>query len=52
MAAEYNLTIDQGSTFTKSITWQDSNGDAYNLSDYEARMMIRKHYADNDKTLH
>lgn len=51
MSAELNITIDQGSTWTKSVTWQDSNGDAYDLSSYEARMMIRKHYADNDKGL-
>jgi hypothetical protein len=51
MSTELNITIDQGETWTKSITWQDSLGVAYDLSNYEARMMIRKHYADNDKGL-
>lgn len=51
MSTELNLTIDQGSTWIKSITWQDSDGVAYDLSTWEARMMIRKHYADNDKNL-
>lgn len=49
MSTELNLIIDQGETWTKSISWQNSNGVAYDLSTYTARMMIRKHYADNDK---
>lgn len=49
MSTELNITIDQGSTWIKSITWQNSEGTAYDLSTWEARMMIRKHYADNDK---
>ena len=49
MSAELNITIDQGSTWVKSITWQDSNEDPYDLSTYTARMMIRRNYADKDK---
>lgn len=51
MSTELNITIDQGSTWIKSITWQNSEGTAYDLSTWEARMMIRKHYADNDRGL-
>ena len=50
MSTELNLIIDQGETWTKSITWQDSNGTPYDLSTYTARMMIRRDYADRDKT--
>lgn len=50
-AAEHNVTIDQGETWTKQVTWQDSNGDPYDLSTYTARMMIRHNYADKDKKL-
>jgi hypothetical protein len=49
MSTEYNIVIDQGETWIKSITWKDSGGVPYDLSDYGARMMVRKHYADNDK---
>ena len=51
MSTELNITIDQGSTWIKSITWQNSEGTAYDLSTWEARMMNRKHYADNDRGL-
>ena len=50
MATELNLEIDQGSTFTKNISWRDADNVAYNLSTWAARMMIRKHYADKDKS--
>ncbi len=49
MATELNLYIDQGATWTKEISWQDSDGVAYDLSGYTARMQIRKNYADLDK---
>lgn len=49
MSAELNITIDQGSTWTKEISWQNSAGDPYDLSGYTARMQIRKNYADLDK---
>lgn len=51
MSTELNITIDQGETWTKRITWQDGLSVAYDLSNYTARMQIRKHYADNDKGL-
>lgn len=50
MAAEHNIEIDQGSTWTKAVTWQDSNATPYDLTSHTARMMIRKKYADEDKS--
>ena len=44
MAGTYNITIEQGSTFTRSLTMTDSNGDAFNLTGYSARMQIRQTY--------
>ncbi len=51
MSTELNITIDQGATWEKSISWQDSNEDPYDLTLYTARMQIRKKYADQDKGL-
>lgn len=41
MAGKYNITIDQGSTFTFQFTIQDGTGTAWNLTSYTARMQIR-----------
>lgn len=49
MSTELNITVDQGATWTKNISWQDSNNEPYNLSTWTARMMVRRTYADNDK---
>ena len=49
MATELNIYIDQGASWTKEISWQNSAGDPYDLSGYTARMQIRKNYADLDK---
>lgn len=49
MSTELNITIDQGSTWVKKLSWQDADGVAYNLTSYTARMQIRKNYADIDK---
>ena len=45
MAAGYqNLYIEQGSTFTFTITLDDVYGDAYNLSGYTVKSQMRKSY--------
>lgn len=49
MSTELNITVDQGATWTKSISWRDSNDQQYSLSNWTARMMVRRTYADNDK---
>ena len=41
-ASIYNLNIEQGATFTRTITWKDSTGAAVNLTGYTARMQIRE----------
>jgi hypothetical protein len=41
-ASIYNINIEQGATFTRTITWKDSAGAAINLTGYTARMQIRE----------
>ncbi len=40
--AKTNLTIEQGSTFSKIVIYRDSYGDPVDLSGYTAEMQIRK----------
>lgn len=40
-AAKLNLTIEQGTTFEKSLTWRDKNKRPVPLTGYTARMQIR-----------
>jgi hypothetical protein len=40
-AGIYNITADQGATFTRQLTWKDSAGSAVNLTSYTARMQLR-----------
>lgn len=44
MADTYNLNIDAGATFSLSITWKDANNNAVDITNYTARMQIRKTY--------
>lgn len=43
MAAQYDLVIDQGATFTRTFVYKDDDGNVIDLTDYEARMQIRAH---------
>lgn len=43
MAGLYNITIEQGATFTETYTWKDGSGNLVNLSGYTAKMQIRDH---------
>tara|TARA_B100000902_G_scaffold155285_1_gene151710 strand:+ start:692 stop:1036 length:345 start_codon:yes stop_codon:yes gene_type:complete len=43
MSFNYNLTIDQGATFSKTFTYK-SGGNAVDLSTHTARMMVRSSY--------
>lgn len=45
-AADYNITIDRGFGWSLDMTWQDPNGDPYNLTGWSATMKIRPGYAD------
>lgn len=38
----YNFTINQGETFSKSVTWKDAAGVVVNLTGYTARMQLRR----------
>ena len=40
-AGQYSFTIEQGATVDFRIDYTDSNGDAVDLTNYEARMQIR-----------
>jgi hypothetical protein len=40
-AAKYDLAMEQGATFTQTITWQDSNNAPIDLTGATASMQIR-----------
>lgn len=42
MADTLDLSIDQGATFSRRLTWKDSNNTAINLTGYTARMALKK----------
>lgn len=46
MSVEHNIEIDQGATWTKEISWQDSNHQPYNLTTWTARFTLSKDIAD------
>jgi len=51
MAAGYiNLYIEQGSTYSTTITLDDVNGSTYNLVNYTANSQIRKSYYQTNAT--
>ena len=50
MASISNRFIDQGATFTTTVTVTDSNGDAVNLSGYSVAAQIRKTFLSSSAT--
>jgi hypothetical protein len=40
-AGKYSFTLEQGSTFERQLTYQDSNGVPIDLTGYSARMQLR-----------
>lgn len=42
MASEVNFTLDQGSTFSLSCVYKDSEGNPINLTEYTARSQARE----------
>ena len=50
-AGEWDITIEKGSTFTLSLTWQDSNGDPIDITGYSARMQVRQSVSDDTALL-
>ena len=41
LAGLYDITADQGATFTLNITWKDSSGTLIDLTSWTARMKVR-----------
>ncbi|NBO69837.1 hypothetical protein EBV26_05035 [bacterium] len=50
MATIQNLYIDQGTTYSLSITVSDQNGDVKDLTDYAVRGQLRKSYYSSTST--
>ncbi len=48
MATKANIVIDQGTTFSTSISLTDENGDAIDLTGYTGRSQMRKHYTSSN----
>lgn len=40
-AGRYDITIEQGATFKRTLYWQDSTGSPINLDGYAARMRVK-----------
>lgn len=50
MATKANLVIDQGATFSTTITLTDNNGDPIDLTLYTGAAQMRKHYTSSSAT--
>ena len=50
MASISNIFIDQGATFTTTVTVTDANGDAVSLSGYSVAAQIRKTFLSSSAT--
>ena len=50
MSSISNIFIDQGATFTTTVTVTDANGDAVNLSGYSVAAQIRKTFLSSSAT--
>jgi hypothetical protein len=46
-AGIYNATIDQGATWSVTVTYKDSTGAPINLTGYTARMQVRANVTSN-----
>lgn len=49
MGIKANLVIDQGATFSTSITLTDEDGNAMDLTGYSAAAQMRRHYTSSTK---
>jgi len=50
-SGNYDISVDQGSTFIFHLTYQDSAGTAIDLSSYSASMQVRRSTIDTDLLL-
>lgn len=48
MATKANISIDQGATFSTSITLTDGEGAAIDLTNYTGASQMRKHYTSSN----
>jgi len=44
VANQYNIVVEQGATFSLTITYKDSDGELIDLTNTDARMEIRQEY--------
>lgn len=45
-AGEYDIRVEQGATFQRTITWSDSVGNPIDLTGYTARLQMRNNLND------
>ena len=50
-AGTHNFTIEQGATFSRTLTWTDEDGAAIDLTGYSARMKVKYHRRDQTALL-
>lgn len=50
-AGKYDITIEQGATFSLVLTWKDSQGNPIDLTGYTAKMDVRRSYSSSDTLL-
>lgn len=50
-AGTYDITIEQGATFTLNLRWLDSEGTPIDITGYTARMQVRRKYSDKTSVL-
>jgi hypothetical protein len=48
MATKANIVVDQGTTFSTTISLTDDNGDPIDLTGYTGRSQMRKHYTSSN----
>lgn len=48
MATKVNLVIDQGATFSTSISFNNQDGTAINFTDYTGSAQMRKHFTSSN----
>lgn len=48
-AGIYDIVIEQGADWRLVITWKDADGNAMNLTGYQARMQVRESFASKVK---
>lgn len=50
MATKVNLVVDQGASFSTSVTFNDENGNTINFSTYTGAAQLRKHFTSSNST--